>query len=127
MMKDFWKLYTKKCHSLKSAHTENYQSCYSLRYCPCGKGNIKEYIAVLTAGPRGYSSSIFFVTPTSTLSHPTQSAVSVGSVIDCALSLLLFYPLVDRNKACYLTKQINVRCKKVMMWRWTLTPKATAY
>lgn len=44
-----------------------------------------------------------------------------------ALSRCLFYPLADHNKACYPTKQINVWCKKVMMWRWTLTPEAMGY
>lgn len=60
----------------------------------------------------------------SILANPPQSAVSMGGTADCTLSHSLFHPLVGHNKACYSTKQINVRCKKVMMWCWTLTPQS---
>lgn len=133
MMKDFWKLCQaqgeEKCHSVKSAPMwrphRKLPEPSQVKVLHMWEREYRRIYShsTVTAGSGSYSST-FFVKPNSILSNPPQSAVSMRSSIDCTLSQCLFYTLADHNKACYPTKQINVRCKKVMMWRWTLNTQS---
>lgn len=85
-------------------------SKYQSSYCPCDIMSCWFY-------------PFFFVIPIFTIlyiMHPGVQCVKKVSLT----GLIPLFIVPPCGSHCYPTKQINVRCKKVMMWCWTLTPQS---